>query len=703
MYSNESPPARVFDRRGADNLMKEHLMKRSRKAYVLGILLALGLATCTHAGQTDAETFYYAIEINDVLCGYSEIKTSPLEEDGKTLILLEQRTFAMLSALGSRFDSEVLLTYHIDPVTGRFSYHDSVVNQGTMHLDSEIQVAGDQARFSSSLSREDALIELGPDVVLENTLYFPHLVRDFADGELNERSYEIFEVREQAVQRSTYTRAGAETLELAGKRYDTIVLERLNHSTGLKLRLWLDPSGGTMVKVNAAGTRTSYLADSNVVKKIEVANLDENLIAKVGVAIPDIHGISRMKVRARIEPTGLWVTPESLNVTGQRFTGSVEENLVDGIFEIQLARYDGSSAPPFPADYGGDETLREYLEPSDMVESDDPALAAKAFQITAGSADSWEAARRLARWVAENIDYAIPGGGTARKTFEIRAGECGAHSFLFAAFCRAVGIPARVVWGCMYVPTHGGGFGQHGWNEVYMGEAGWIPLDTTAMEIDFADSGHIRLGEVQSMTIGLNPIEMELLEYEMRDGGAVITQDAQAKHERVLGEYTQGENGRTVTVKLQDGSVAVDIPGKIVLALLEPDEQQRWYCTISNKLYCTFVENDAGSVEELQIHEMVRMRKTSSPAEIPQGVPEEFAPYLGAYLMTPMQAEFTVIFDDGGLAVEDPLAKATIHLLPPDKDGNWLDEFDKNTIRFARGEDGQVEALVIDAVSRFRR
>jgi len=121
----------------------------------------------------------------------------------------------------------------------------------------------------------------------------------------------------------------------------------------------------------------------------------------------------------------------------------------------------------------------------------------------------------LNKWVAKNIGYAIPGGITARTTYDIRAGDCGAHSQLLAAFCRAAGIPARVVWGCMYVPNYGGAFGQHGWNEVYMGNAGWVPVDATALEHDYVDSGHIRIGVMQSKTTSVNLKEMEILDYRL--------------------------------------------------------------------------------------------------------------------------------------------------------------------------------------------
>ena len=130
---------------------------------------------------------------------------------------------------------------------------------------------------------------------------------------------------------------------------------------------------------------------------------------------------------------------------------------IQGTFEIRHERYDGTNPPSFPADYSGRPELRPYLKPEDFIESEDPVLARKAEDLVRGAADSWDAAKRLSRWVAEEIGYGIPGGGSARNTYDLRQGECGAHSRLYAAFCRAVGIPSRVVWGCMYTPEKAGG------------------------------------------------------------------------------------------------------------------------------------------------------------------------------------------------------------------------------------------------------
>jgi len=685
-------------------------MKGSKKQCLIYVLVLLILVFSgsfqAQAAQLEQEKLYYGIEINGVLCGYSEISLSPMVKDGKDMTLLKQKVFAMLSALGSKFNTEVKLTYHIDPATGKFTYHDSEIKQGPVQLGSVIHIEGDTARFTSTPGNKETIIKLPSDVVLENTLSFPHLIRDFVEDKMNKASYEIYEVREVEVQKSTYTKAGTEELELAGKSYNAVILDKLNHKTGLKVTMWLDVENGYVLKTVTSGNRVSYLADPSVVNRIKMADVDDNLFVKVDVAIADVQAISYMKVKATIEPTGLWITREGLNVPGQRFTGNINDNLIEGVFEIEHVRYDGSDAPAFPADFSKDESLKKYLEPEEFIESDDPVLITKAQEITKGSKDSWEAACRLSKWVAENIGYAIPGGGTARKTYDIKAGECGAHSLLLAAFCRAVGIPARVVWGCMYVPNYGGAFGQHGWSEIYMGKAGWITVDTTANEIDYVDSGHIRIGEYQSMATALNPQKMEVLDFRagsMKMGQA--EEEASQMYKAYIGEYTSPSTKTVLKVFVQGGSLAVDIPGKVVLALNDPDEKGLWYCKLSNQLYFAFKKNylGFGKVVEMELHQIIPLPRKSGPEKVNNNVPEKFRPYLGKYSLAALQADFTVLYKDGSLAVDDPLAKKTIKLQLPNKNGKWVDEFNKNTIFFELDNQGNVESMKIDSVNKFTR
>lgn len=372
------------------------------------------------------------------------------------------------------------------------------------------------------------------------------------------------------------------------------------------------------------------------------------------------------------------ITPKGLNVPGQKFSGTVTDNLIEGVFEIEHKRYDGADAPPFPPDFSKVDSVQEFLKATDLIEADDLVLVKKAKEITAGAKDFWEAAVRLSRWVADSIGYAIPGGLTARNTYDIRKGECGAHSILLAAFCRAVGIPARVVWGCMYVPNRGGAFGQHAWNEIYMGEAGWIPVDATAQEVDYVDSGHLRLGHFQSISIALNPKKMEVLDYRVGSEADQVKTVDEAKYQPYLGQY-QGKI--TLNVIVQNGQLTVDIPGKAILALNDPDENGYWVAKASSSVFFEFIKDKSGQVKEMILHELIPMpRKADLEASDLEDVPKEMMPYVGIYDFQQANVEFKVFVKDGSLTIYNPLDRRNIKFRPSEASERWKDEFNKNEI-----------------------
>jgi hypothetical protein len=227
--------------------------------------------------------------------------------------------------------------------------------------------------------------------------------------------------------------------------------------------------------------------------------------------IKDLRKISSIKLKANLEAIPA-TTSEDLNVPGQTFKGNITGNTINGVFEVSHDKYKGDNAPPFGAGNNFNQEISNFLMAEEMIESDNPELISLSSKIVEGSSDCWEATCRLSDWVAENIDGSIH-GGSALETFERGNGACGSQSLLLAALCRAVGIPARVVWGCLYTPEYGGSFGHHGWSEVYMGEADWIPIEVTIHETDYADSGHIRLGILKTKVTVINFKEMTILDY----------------------------------------------------------------------------------------------------------------------------------------------------------------------------------------------
>ncbi len=483
-------------------------------AFRLLVLAALLLGA---GGQPGGEEYYFGIELNGVLCGYARLVVSPFAAGTRTLTRIEHEMVVRGTLLGAPVDNRMVFTYHLDPSTKRFVYHDSAITAGRTRLTSFVRIDGRTARVSDAPGGRETVVDLPPDVVLDNSLFHPHLVADFVVGNAEQKSYSVFDGRENAVREVTYTKRGAERLELAGRTFDTVVLAVAERRTAINLTAWLDRRTGIIVQLRQPGNVRSYLATSGVVQAVMEAgsrtDLDSTVLYKTNVAIPNVRAISFMRVSVAMRPHGVELTPEVLTVGGQRFTGTVKDNFVDGVFEIEHRRYDGRNAPPFPPPFGGDPTFREYLSADGYVQSNDRVLGEKAREITNGARDSWDAVRRLSRWVAEEIKGAIPGGITARGTYDQRAGECGGHSFLLAAFCRSAGIPVRVVWGCLYIPKNGGAFGRHAWNEVYMGAAGWIPIDTTIGEVDYVDAGHVRLGVVRSLANGIDIKRIEILEH----------------------------------------------------------------------------------------------------------------------------------------------------------------------------------------------
>jgi hypothetical protein len=678
--------------------------------FVLGIVAVsvVALFTISPWGvEPVAGDYFYAITNAGVLCGYSVIDTSLAVIDGKQVIVLEQTMFSMGKLLGMDVDSNVKLVYHIDPKTGQFIYHDYDVDQGQSQFAAETRIEEDGAHCTTSFGREDHVVKLPPGTLLENTLFFKNILEDFADTDMEDKVYEIFDVADQEVQEVRYSRAGEETLELAGKEYSAVMVDKRNLVTGVLIRMWLDSETGMCVKVVVNDIRVIYLADSSLARKLERFEADDYIFTKTNMSIADVLGVSYMKVRAKIRPTGMIVTQDNLNVPGQSFTGTVEENLIEGVFEIEHPRYDGIDAPPFPPPRGfsDDTELAQYINPSQFIESDDPGIVEKARELTEGSADSWEATRRLSEWVSTEIAYSIPGGGSARGVFEAKAGECGGHSVLLAAFCRSVGIPARVVWGITYVPSQGGMFGQHGWNELYMGAAGWVPVDATGPEIDFVDSGHIRLGIFESFAAQANSKEFEILDYRVAGVTAETAEAAAAKYEAYVGEYGHPGMPKACAVLVQDGSLVFEIPDKVALAFEDPDERGRWQCKLAKHVYLTFETNDVGDVDEAHLHELYKLPKQSGldDDDIDEDVPEDFKPYLGNYLFAAVNAEFTISYKRGGLRMYHPLEKKTSSLSPPNEDGGWVADNDRHTVYFERSEDGSVSSLTIDGTSKFKR
>jgi hypothetical protein len=122
---------------------------------------------------------------------------------------------------------------------------------------------------------------------------------------------------------------------------------------------------------------------------------------------------------------------------------------------------------------------KQYLESNQFIDSDNARIKAKAKEIIGKETDPWRRARKLEKWVHDNMKLSaavgFPNAGEICRDLE---GDCRQHAILLAALCRAAGIPSRTAVGLIYVRDEGRSplFGFHMWTEVFV-DSQWLALD----------------------------------------------------------------------------------------------------------------------------------------------------------------------------------------------------------------------------------
>jgi len=130
---------------------------------------------------------------------------------------------------------------------------------------------------------------------------------------------------------------------------------------------------------------------------------------------------------------------------------------------------------------GSDASIREAMAPTRFLQSDNAQIVELARRAVGSTADMGEAARQIEDFVAgyiANKNLSI-GYASAAEVADSREGDCTEFAVLTAAMCRAVGIPAQVVMGVVYVDEFGGleaQFGGHAWVQAYVKNR-WVGLD----------------------------------------------------------------------------------------------------------------------------------------------------------------------------------------------------------------------------------
>lgn len=143
--------------------------------------------------------------------------------------------------------------------------------------------------------------------------------------------------------------------------------------------------------------------------------------------------------------------------------------------------------------------LEQYLQPTEHIDSNHPAVVQKATELAEGQEDLFKVAFTVADWVEEHVQYDLnsvtaTASQKASWVLENKQGVCDEMTSLFVAMMRSLGIPARFVSGVSYTtsPLFSEPWQPHGWAEVYFPEIGWVGFDITFGEYGYVDVTHIK-------------------------------------------------------------------------------------------------------------------------------------------------------------------------------------------------------------------
>ena len=297
--------------------------------------------------------------------------------------------------------------------------------------------------------------------------------------------------------RARITCVGEETIEAAGERVKTKVLE--TDINGIKMKAWITEAEEVVRAETPFGFSLRKISPREAIASLEEGDSSDlyEMAAVTPTGVRPFRGARRMVFRVAGIPAGNYPpTDGTQKAIGDKYT----------------------TIPPsvpgqIPPDDGG---LDAFLASDAFVQTHHAKIQATARQIIGAEPDRWQRALRIYEWVYANIEkvpvLSIP---SALDVLETGEGDCNEHTVLFAALARAAGVPTRIAIGLTWSDEFGG-FYYHAWPEIHAG--GWIWMDPTLGQ-PIADASHIKLlnGNIEAwpqLLAYLGQLRIEVLEIE---------------------------------------------------------------------------------------------------------------------------------------------------------------------------------------------
>jgi hypothetical protein len=293
---------------------------------------------------------------------------------------------------------------------------------------------------------------------------------------------------------------GKEDIQIHGEKREAFRIQV--RYAGMEATSWCDSRGRILREVTPMGLtmvrEDMQRARGGMKQGDDALDITASTMVPVDEPFKDPGGLRYLRVLLE------GIDPAKFEIEGGR------QRLQDHTLEIVMEELALLPAVRIPV---RDETLTRFQEPTPFLQSDDEKIQRLALEIIGQEKDGVKVARRLMEWTYENLEkrptVSLP---SALEVLDQRAGDCNEHAALMAALARAVGLPARVVVGVVYM---GEGFFYHAWNEVWVGR--WISLDPVMAQLP-ADATHMKfidggLEEQIRMAQVIGSLSIDILEY----------------------------------------------------------------------------------------------------------------------------------------------------------------------------------------------
>lgn len=363
----------------------------------------------------------------------------------------------------------------------RFS-HDHHIDGSHQHIEGTVENGELRVSISAAGRTSTRRFPVGEGVYPTSAATLLPLYGGLTVGRRND--YRVFSGETQTVETLTQEIVAYEESDL----YPGRAFRMRSRLQGQEVTTWLDAKGRPLLEMSLGGVIIAYLEEEREAKRYLAAaaiSKDEALLdfsrIRLDSPLPEPESIRRLVVRI----SGL---PETFSMPTDSRQQCRRESNASTVCHLRRSPQRGRKASGSgPA---ADET---YLASSVRIPSLDPRIVAAATAAAGRSVGDEEAmVRLLIEWLQQNIRPEATDAFSALDVLERKSGECQGFALLYTAFCRAVGIPTRVVNGVTYSPAHQG-FLYHTWAENRLGGR-WVAVDPIFGQYP-ADTTHIKLIE----------------------------------------------------------------------------------------------------------------------------------------------------------------------------------------------------------------